>query len=309
MRLPVQARDLRSDLRAGHAGDPSIYGVPEAQGPSLPGGRRRRCCAREGRGAARLRRPGPRRRPGDPARAVPVRRGGLDHLRQAHLRGRRPRGHLPRDRRDQRHRRQHLGLGGRRATSDAGQRGRRPAPLQLHPPRDRAQRSPGDRDLDRRRLARARQAHEARDRRLLRRVLRPPGGDPQRPPRLGQGHPPHLSGPQGVLRGDRQRRPRPDRADQAGPRGRGPAADRGARRSASPQRSAPPRRFPAVFGHYESFFVASSGASAAFLGLLFVGFTVVDSGESDTRIRERRTVWPAAHSWPLRTPSSSRSWR
>jgi hypothetical protein len=45
-----------------------------------------------------------------------------------------------------------------------------------------------------------------------------------------------------------------------------------------------------VFGHYESFFIASAGASAAFLGLLFVGFTVVDSGESDTRIRERRTV-------------------
>ena len=45
-----------------------------------------------------------------------------------------------------------------------------------------------------------------------------------------------------------------------------------------------------MFGHYESFFVASTGASAAFLGLLFVGFTVVDSEESDPRIRERRTV-------------------
>jgi hypothetical protein len=45
-----------------------------------------------------------------------------------------------------------------------------------------------------------------------------------------------------------------------------------------------------VFGNYDSFFIASSGASAAFLGLLFVGFTVVDSGESDSRIRERRTV-------------------
>jgi hypothetical protein len=45
-----------------------------------------------------------------------------------------------------------------------------------------------------------------------------------------------------------------------------------------------------VFGHYESFFVASTGASAAFLGLLFVGFTVVDSEESDPRTRERRTV-------------------
>jgi hypothetical protein len=45
-----------------------------------------------------------------------------------------------------------------------------------------------------------------------------------------------------------------------------------------------------VFGHYESFFVASTGASAAFLGLLFVGFTVVDAEESDPRTRERRTV-------------------
>lgn len=45
-----------------------------------------------------------------------------------------------------------------------------------------------------------------------------------------------------------------------------------------------------MFGHYESFFLASAGASAAFLGLLFVGFTVVDSDESDPRTRERRTV-------------------
>jgi hypothetical protein len=45
-----------------------------------------------------------------------------------------------------------------------------------------------------------------------------------------------------------------------------------------------------VFGGYESFFVASSGASAAFLGLLFVAFTVVDREESDARVRERRVV-------------------
>ena len=45
-----------------------------------------------------------------------------------------------------------------------------------------------------------------------------------------------------------------------------------------------------MFGHYESFFIASTGAAAAFLGLLFVGFTVVDSGESDPGTRERRTV-------------------
>jgi hypothetical protein len=45
-----------------------------------------------------------------------------------------------------------------------------------------------------------------------------------------------------------------------------------------------------VFGEYESFFVASAGASAAFLGLLFVAFTVVNREEADARIRERRVV-------------------
>jgi hypothetical protein len=45
-----------------------------------------------------------------------------------------------------------------------------------------------------------------------------------------------------------------------------------------------------VFGGYESFFFASSGASAAFLGLLFVAFSVVEAGDSDARSRERRAV-------------------
>jgi hypothetical protein len=45
-----------------------------------------------------------------------------------------------------------------------------------------------------------------------------------------------------------------------------------------------------VFGNYESFFIASAGASAAFLGLLFVAFTVVNREESDARVRERRVV-------------------
>ena len=44
--------------------------------------------------------------------------------------------------------------------------------------------------------------------------------DPQRRPRLGEGDAADLPGPQGVLRGDRQRRPRPDRAAARGPRGR-----------------------------------------------------------------------------------------
>ena len=53
-----------------------------------------------------------------------------------------------------------------------------------------------DRDLDRRRLARARQAHEARDRRAVRRGLRAPGGAAQRRPRLGQGDAADLPGAQ-----------------------------------------------------------------------------------------------------------------
>ena len=46
----------------------------------------------------------------------------------------------------------------------------------------------------------------------LRRAVRAPGGDAERGARLGQGHAADLSGPQGVLRVDRQRRARPDRA-------------------------------------------------------------------------------------------------
>ncbi len=48
---------------------------------------------------------------------------------------------------------------------DARQRRRRAVAVQLHPPGDRPHRPAGDRDLDRRRLARAREADQARDRR------------------------------------------------------------------------------------------------------------------------------------------------
>ncbi len=71
-------------------------------------------------------------------------------------------------------------------------------------------------------------------RRAVRRGLRAPRGDPQRGPRLGEGHAADLPGPQGVLRGDRQRRSRPDRAAAGRPRDRGPGTGRGrqgARRS------------------------------------------------------------------------------
>jgi hypothetical protein len=46
----------------------------------------------------------------------------------------------------------------------------------------------------------------------------------------------------------------------------------------------------ALFGQYEDFFLASSGASAAVLGLLFVAVSVVNADDSDPKTRERRTV-------------------
>ena len=54
-----------------------------------------------------------------------------------------------------------------------------------------------DRDLDRRRVAGAGQAHEGRGRRALRRGVRRARGDAQRRSRMGQGHAGHLPGPQG----------------------------------------------------------------------------------------------------------------
>jgi hypothetical protein len=43
-------------------------------------------------------------------------------------------------------------------------------------------------------------------------------------------------------------------------------------------------------GHYQSFFVASAGASAAILGLLVVAVTVVNADDANTTTRELRTV-------------------
>jgi hypothetical protein len=45
-----------------------------------------------------------------------------------------------------------------------------------------------------------------------------------------------------------------------------------------------------VVGHYESFFTASAGASAAILGLLVVALSVVNADDADPRTRELRTV-------------------
>jgi hypothetical protein len=45
-----------------------------------------------------------------------------------------------------------------------------------------------------------------------------------------------------------------------------------------------------VVGHYESFFAASAGASAAILGLLVVAVSVVNSDDANPTTRELRTV-------------------
>ena len=45
-----------------------------------------------------------------------------------------------------------------------------------------------------------------------------------------------------------------------------------------------------MVGHYENFFVASAGASAAILGLLVVAVSVVNADDADPRTRELRTV-------------------
>jgi hypothetical protein len=45
-----------------------------------------------------------------------------------------------------------------------------------------------------------------------------------------------------------------------------------------------------VVGHYENFFVASAGASAAILGLLIVALSVVNADDENPKTRELRTV-------------------
>jgi hypothetical membrane protein len=45
-----------------------------------------------------------------------------------------------------------------------------------------------------------------------------------------------------------------------------------------------------VVGHYENFFIASAGASAAILGLLVVAVSVVNADDENPKTRELRTV-------------------
>jgi hypothetical protein len=49
-------------------------------------------------------------------------------------------------------------------------------------------------------------------------------------------------------------------------------------------------KVPLLLGHYETFFAASAGASAAILGLLVVAVSVVNADDEDAKTRERRTV-------------------
>jgi hypothetical protein len=50
------------------------------------------------------------------------------------------------------------------------------------------------------------------------------------------------------------------------------------------------RRVGVVVGHYQSFFTASAGASAALLGLLVVAVSVVNADDANPTTRELRTV-------------------
>jgi hypothetical protein len=54
--------------------------------------------------------------------------------------------------------------------------------------------------------------------------------------------------------------------------------------------SGAPRKVALLVGHYEMFFAASAGASAAILGLLVVAVSVVNTDDADAKTRERRTV-------------------
>ena len=126
VRLPVPARDLRPDVRAGHARHAVLYRVPEADRAALRRRRRRRGRAREGRGPAGLRRPRGAGRAGGRAGARAARGRGLDRVAPARATQTGDlEGDVHRDRGDRRHRRQHPRLRRRRAAGDARQRRRR----------------------------------------------------------------------------------------------------------------------------------------------------------------------------------------
>ena len=242
MRLPVPPRDLRPDLRAGHAGDAVLHRLPEADGPPLRRRRRRRDRAGEGRGPARLRRPRGARRarrgPGAASSSPP--RARSSGAGASTSRGDLER-HVHRDRRDGRH-----ATSTSRVYEDAERRAMlvnvvdvpplcnfilpaivRTGPLAIAI--STAGASPALAKRIKRQIADEFGEPYARLAVLLNEVAR-----------LGEGHAAHLPGPQGVLRGHRQRRARPDRAAARRGRGRRPRPHR--RRAARRPRDAGGRR-------------------------------------------------------------------
>ena len=166
MRLPVPPRDLRPDVRARHARHAVLHRLPAADRTPLRRRRRRRHRPGEGRGPAGLRR---RRRADRARRASRSCRASPPRARSTGSGASTAAEDLERT---------FIAIAATNDTDvnigvyedaerarDARQRRRRPAAVQLHPARDRAHRPAGDRHLHRGRVARAGQAHQARDRR------------------------------------------------------------------------------------------------------------------------------------------------
>ena len=246
MCLPVPSRHVRPDVRARHARHPVLRRLPEAAQPPLPRRRRRRDRPREGRGAPGLRRRRDRHRARDRPRARAARRRRLDRAGSG--------ASTPARRTstasfmviagDRRHRRQHPHLRRRRERAmlvnvvDVPPLCNfilpaivRTGPLAIAI--STAGASPALAKRMKRQIAEQYGEPYARA-----------GGHAQRRARLGEGDAADLPGPQGVLRGHRQRRARPDRAA-ARRRRAGGARPHPPRSSRRPDRAAARRGRPA----------------------------------------------------------------
>ena len=204
-----RGRGARRDVRRG-ARPHRTEGVSDELLHGLP--RRRRAGAASSWAAARS----GSRRPPDSSRAAPSvtvvspelarrLRRARRRVARARVRGGRPRGHVPRDRGDVGARGQRGRASRRRGARDALQRRRRAGALQLHPP-GRAPRGPDRRrGLDRRRLARAREAAADADRRARRPGARRARRGAALAAARGQGALRDLRGAARLLRGARRR--------------------------------------------------------------------------------------------------------
>ena len=143
----------------------------------------------------------PRSRAGRGARP-----GGTRRARSWRLSLLRPRGTLPRRGRDVGHVGERARLRRCRGAGDALQRRRRARALQLHPPGRAPRRSDRRRDLDRRCVARAGPAAARRRRTHRHRRPRRTRARAPRPPSVGEGAPPDLRRPAGLLPGPRRGR-------------------------------------------------------------------------------------------------------